>query len=180
MARDFAIDLGTANTLVYCPGEGIIFNEPTVIAVHAPSGKVLEMGDRAWQLIDEAPADVVAARPLRTGKITDFDVLERMMKLILQRCRAGRFPRPRVLVTVPATITQVERRAVEAAVKSAGGRAVVLVGEFRRCSRPSPGGQACPVWRRKVSESHRSVRRATRPSRTSNHITPGMSIGVPS
>lgn len=129
MSRDFAIDLGTANTLVYCPGEGIIFNEPTVIAVHAPSGKVLEMGDRAWQLIDEAPADVIAARPLRTGKITNFDVLERMMKLILQRCRAGRFPRPRVLVTVPATITQVERRAVEAAVRSAGGRAVVLVEE---------------------------------------------------
>lgn len=129
MARDFAIDLGTANTLVYCPGEGIIFNEPTVIAVHAPSGKVLEMGDRAWQMIDEAPADVIAARPLRTGKVTDFDVLERMMKLILQRCRAGRFPRSRVLVTVPATITQVERRAVEAAVRSAGGRAVVLVEE---------------------------------------------------
>lgn len=129
MGKDFAIDLGTANTLVYASGRGIVFNEPTVIAVHSPTGKVLEMGDRAWEVIDRAPGNVTAIRPLRDGKINDFDVLRRMMKLILERVQAPRFPKPRVVVTVPSAITQVERRAVEQAVRQAGGRAPVLVEE---------------------------------------------------
>jgi len=127
MGKDFAIDLGTANTLVYTAGQGITFNEPTVIAVHSPTGKVLEMGDRAWEVIDRAPGNVTAIRPMRDGKINDFDVLQRMMKLILERVHAPRFPKARVLITVPSAITQVERRAVEQAVKHAGGRSVVLV-----------------------------------------------------
>lgn len=127
MSKDFAIDLGTANTLVYASGQGITFNEPTVIAVHSPTGKVLEMGERAWDVIDRAPGNVTAVRPLRDGKINDFDVLQRMMKLVLERVQAPRFPRPRVLIAVPSAITQVERRAIEQATKHAGGRSVVLV-----------------------------------------------------
>ena len=129
MGKDLAIDLGSANTLVYRQDEGIVFREPTVIAVHSPTGRVLEMGERAWNVIDRAPGNVISARPLRTGKVTDFDVLQRMLRLILDRVGVTRFTRPRVLISVPSTITQVERRAVEQAGRSAGAKLVVLVEE---------------------------------------------------
>ena len=127
MGRDLAIDLGSANTLVYRSGEGIVFNEPTVIAVQAGSGKILEMGDRAWEVIDQAPASATVSRPLRSGKITDFDVIQRMFRLIFQRIAIQRFPKPRALIAVPSTITQVERRALEQAVRHTGARTPVLV-----------------------------------------------------
>jgi rod shape-determining protein MreB and related proteins len=127
MGRDLAIDLGSASTLVYRAGEGIVFDEPTVVAVHAHSGKILEMGDRAWEVIDRSPASATVSRPLRSGRITDFDVLHRMFKLIFQRIGMPRFPRPKVLIAVPSTITQVERRALEQAVHSAGARTPILV-----------------------------------------------------
>jgi len=129
MGKDLAMDLGSANTLVYRQDEGIVFREPTVIAVHSPTGRVLEMGERAWNVIDRAPGNVVSARPLRTGKVTDFDVLQRMLRLILERVGVTRFTRPRVLISVPSTITQVERRAVVQAGRSAGAKLVVLVEE---------------------------------------------------
>ena len=111
MARDLAIDLGTANTLVYERGRGIVLNEPTVIALNTRTREVLAMGHDAWQMIGRTPSDIVAERPLRKGAITDFDVTQRMIRLLLHRVRVGRFNRPRVVVCVPSAITEVERRA---------------------------------------------------------------------
>ncbi len=129
MGRDLAIDLGTANTLVYRQGEGIVFNEPTVIALNTRSGEVLAMGDDAWEMIGRTPGNVVAMRPLRHGAITDFDITQHMIRLILKRVGVSRFPKPRVLICVPSAITGVERRAVKEAAGLAGARDVVLVEE---------------------------------------------------
>ncbi|MDP9342619.1 MAG: rod shape-determining protein [Actinomycetota bacterium] len=129
MGRDLAIDLGTANTLVYRQAEGIVFDQPTVIALNTRSGDVLAMGDDAWEMIGRTPGNVVAMRPLRHGAITDFDITEHMIRLILKRVGVSRFPRPRVLICVPSAITEVERRAVKEAARSAGGREVALVEE---------------------------------------------------
>ena len=120
MARDLAIDLGTANTLVYERGRGIVLNEPTVIALNTRTREVLAMGHDAWQMIGRTPSDIVAERPLRQGAITDFDVTQRMIRLLLHRVRVGRFNRPRVVVCVPSAITEVERRAVAEAARRAG------------------------------------------------------------
>ena len=129
MARDLAIDLGTANTLVYRQGDGIVFNEPTVIALNTRTGDVLALGDQAWEMIGRTPGNVVAMRPLRHGAITDFDITEHMIKLILRRVGVGRLTRPRVLVCVPSAITEVERRAVKEAARMASARDVALVEE---------------------------------------------------
>jgi rod shape-determining protein MreB and related proteins len=129
LGRDLAIDLGTANTLVYRQGEGIVFDQPTVIALNTRSGDVLAMGDDAWEMIGRTPGHVVAMRPLRHGAITDFDITEHMIRLILKRVGVSRFPRPRVLICVPSAITEVERRAVKEAARGAGGREVALVEE---------------------------------------------------
>ena len=127
--RDLAIDLGTANTLVFQHQRGIVFNQPTVIALNSKSGEVLAMGDEAWEMIGRTPAYIVAVRPLRRGAITDFDITQRMIKLILKRVGVTRFAKPRVLVCVPSAITEVERRAVEEAATSAGARSVTLIEE---------------------------------------------------
>ena len=129
MGRDIAIDLGTANTLVYRQGEGIVFNQPTVIALNTRTNDVLAMGEEAWEMIGRTPGNVVAMRPLRHGAITDFDITQHMIKLILRRVGVSRFPRPRVLICVPSAITEVERRAVKEAAQMAGGREVALVEE---------------------------------------------------
>ena len=120
MARDLAIDLGTANTLVYARGEGIVLNEPSVIALNTRSGEVLAIGHEARRMIGRTPGHIVAVRPLRHGAITDFDVTERMVRLVLQRVGISRFKRPRVLICVPSAITAVERRAVKEAARRAG------------------------------------------------------------
>jgi rod shape-determining protein MreB and related proteins len=129
VGRDLAIDLGTANTLVYRSGEGIVFNQPTVIALNTRTNDVLAMGDEAWEMIGRTPGHVVAMRPLRHGAITDFDITQHMIKLILRRVGVSRFPRPRVLICVPSAITEVERRAVREAAQLAGAREVALVEE---------------------------------------------------
>ena len=105
MARDLAIDLGTANTLVYVRGEGIVLNEPSVIALNNQSQDVLAMGTEAWQMIGRTPGYIVAVRPLRAGAITDFDVTQRMIRLLLERVGVIRFNRPRVVICVPSAIT---------------------------------------------------------------------------
>ncbi|NCX79896.1 MAG: rod shape-determining protein, partial [Actinobacteria bacterium] len=111
MARDLAIDLGTANTLVYKQGEGIIMNEPTVIAKNRRTNEVLATGHEAWDMIGRTPSFIVAVRPLRGGAITDFETTEQMIRLLLKRAGVSRFARPKVLICVPSAITEVERRA---------------------------------------------------------------------
>jgi len=127
--RDLAIDLGTANTLVYRQGEGIVFNEPTVVAMNAATGKIEAMGDEAWQMIGGRSGNVVAVRPLRHGVMTEFDITQRMIEVVLQRVGVSRFPKPRVVACISSESSEVERRAVEEAVRFAGGKGVVLVEE---------------------------------------------------
>ncbi|MGZ8631955.1 MAG: rod shape-determining protein MreB [Actinomycetota bacterium] len=129
MGRDLAIDLGTANTLVYRQGEGVVFDEPAVVAVHSGTGEVLAMGEETWQLLGGDSGSVLAVRPLRGGTMTEFDVTQRMIELVIKRTMTVRFPRPRVLVAVPSLSSEVERRAIEEAIKSAGVRQVTLVEE---------------------------------------------------
>lgn len=129
MARDLAIDLGTANTLVYQRQRGILFSEPTVLALNKETGAVLAMGDEAWQMIGRTPGYIVAVRPLRSGAISDFDVTEKLIRLILQKGGVTRLARPKVLVCVPSALTEVERRAVEEATLSAGARTCYLIEE---------------------------------------------------
>src|SRR4026209_1184978 len=102
MARDLAIDLGTANTLVYMKGRGIVLNRQT--------GEVFATGREAGQMIGRTPGYIVAVRPLRGGAITDFEITERMIRLLLQRVGVSRFTRPTVVLCVPSGITEVERR----------------------------------------------------------------------
>lgn len=127
MARDLAIDLGTANTLVYARGEGIVLNEPSVIALNSQTNAVLAVGSDAWQMIGRTPSHIVAVRPLRKGAITDFDVTQRMIRLILERVGVSRFNRPRVVICVPSAITAVERRAVTEAARRAGASDAQLI-----------------------------------------------------
>ena len=129
MARDLAIDLGTANTLVYAKQRGILFAEPTVLALNKETGAVLAMGEEAWQMIGRTPGYIVAVRPLRSGAISDFDITEKLIRLILQRAGVSRWARPKVLVCVPSALTDVERRAVEEATLSAGARSCHLIEE---------------------------------------------------
>ena len=127
MGRDLAIDLGTANTLVFARDRGIVLNEPTVIALNEKTQAVLAMGHDAWQMIGRTPGYIVAVRPLRKGAITDFDITQRMIRLLLKRAGVTRFNRPRVLICVPSAITEVERRAVEEAARRAGAADPYLI-----------------------------------------------------
>ena len=129
MSRDLAIDLGTANTLVYQKQRGILFGEPTVLALNKETGAVLAMGEEAWRMIGRTPGYIVAVRPLRSGAISDFEVTEKLIRLILQRSGVNRWARPKVLICVPSALTEVERRAVEEAALSAGARACYLIEE---------------------------------------------------
>jgi rod shape-determining protein MreB len=114
MTKDLAIDLGTANTLVYSRGQGIILNEPTVIALNSRTQDVLAMGHEAWQMIGRTPGYIVAVRPLRGGAITDFEITQRMIRLLFERAGVSRLYRSRVLICVPSAITHVEQRAAPA------------------------------------------------------------------
>jgi rod shape-determining protein MreB len=112
---------------VYTKGRGIVLNEPTVIALNSHTQDVLAMGHEAWQMIGRTPGYIVAVRPLRQGAITDFDITQRMIRLLLQRAGVSRFNRPRVLICVPSAITEVERRAVEEAARRAGAAGAYLI-----------------------------------------------------
>jgi rod shape-determining protein MreB len=127
VARDIAIDLGTANTLVYVRGKGIVLNEPTVIALNTRTHEALAIGQQAWQMIGRTPGYIVAVRPLRQGAITDFEITERLIRLVLERSGVSRLSRARVLICVPSAITSVERRAVREAAKRAGASATYLI-----------------------------------------------------
>lgn len=127
VVRDLAIDLGTANTLVYAKGRGIVLNQPTVIALNTRTHEVLAVGNEAWQMIGRTPGYIVAVRPLREGAITDFDITERMIRLLLRRAGVTKLSRPRVLICVPSAITSVERRAVKEAARRAGASSAHLI-----------------------------------------------------
>src|SRR5688572_25444894 len=127
--RDIAIDLGTANTLVFERGRGIALSEPSVVAVDSESGSVQAVGDEARRMIGRTPATISAIRPLRHGVIADFDVTERMLHYFIHRVAASRWGRSRVIMCVPSSVTEVEKRAVEEACAVAGASRVHLIEE---------------------------------------------------
>jgi len=130
---DLAIDLGTANTLVYMKGKGIVLNEPSVVAISKDSRgskKVLAVGSEAKKMLGRTPGNIVAIRPLREGVIADFDITEAMIRhFILQVHNRRSLVRPRIIVSIPSGITQVERRAVRETVESAGAREMYFIEE---------------------------------------------------
>lgn len=132
-SNDLAIDLGTANTLVYVKGKGIVLNEPSVVAVHKDARgmkKVLAVGLEAKSMLGRTPGNIVAIRPMRDGVIADFDITEAMLKHFILRVHNRKsLVRPRIIVSVPSGITQVERRAVRETVESAGAREIYLIEE---------------------------------------------------
>jgi rod shape-determining protein MreB len=127
--RDIAIDLGTANTLVFVRGEGILVSEPSVVAVDTVSGAVHAVGEEAQRMIGRTPATIAAVRPLRHGVIADFEVTEQMLRHFIARVHHSRLAHPRVIMCAPSGITDVERRALVEACLAAGARSVHLIEE---------------------------------------------------
>lgn len=126
---DIAVDLGTANTVVFVRGEGIVLFEPSVVAMDTVSQEVLAVGAEARHMIGRTPATISATRPLRHGVIADFEVTERMLRHFIRKAIGRRLARPRVVLCVPSGITEVERRAVEEATLAAGARETCLIEE---------------------------------------------------
>src|SRR3978361_2532912 len=120
IGRDMAIDLGTANTLVYVRGKGIVLNEPSVVAINTNTTGIVAVGSEAKRMIGRTPGNIVAIRPLKDGVIADFDTTERMLRYFIQKVHKRRYARPRIVVCVPSGITGVEQRAVKEAAYSAG------------------------------------------------------------
>jgi rod shape-determining protein MreB len=130
LGRDMAVDLGTANTLVYVRGRGIVLNEPSVVAINTNTGKIVAVGIEAKRMIGRTPGNIVAVRPLKDGVIADFDVTERMLRYFIQKVHRRRhFAKPRIVVAVPSGITGVEQRAVKEAGYQAGARRVYIIEE---------------------------------------------------
>ena len=127
--RDIAVDLGTANTLVYVRGQGIVSSEPSVVALDENTGEVHAVGKEAQRMIGRTPASISAVRPLRHGVIADFEVTEAMLRYFIRLVHQSRFSHPRVVMCAPSGITTVERNAVEEACLAAGARQVHLIEE---------------------------------------------------
>lgn len=131
-SQDLGIDLGTANTLVYTPDKGILINEPSIVAVNIRTEEILSVGEAAKAMIGKTPAHIQVIKPLVDGVISDFEVTEKMLKYFIDKAHSEQFslaPRPRVVIGIPLDITEVEKKAVEDAAKSAGARQVFLVEE---------------------------------------------------
>lgn len=131
-SKDIGIDLGTANTLVYVKGRGIVINEPSVVAINKKTGQILAIGDEAKKMVGRTPAHIVASRPLVEGVISDFEVTEQMLKYFIDKVHRETFavfPRPRVVIGIPSGVTEVEKKAVHDAVINAGARLVFLIEE---------------------------------------------------
>ncbi len=129
-SQDIAIDLGTANSLVYVRGRGIVISEPSVVAVNKKTGKVLAIGEEAKKMVGRTPGNIVATRPLVKGVISDFEITEQMLKYFIEKVRKNKFTlgfSPRVIVGIPCGVTGVEKKAVQDAAKSAGARKVYLI-----------------------------------------------------
>jgi len=133
ISNDLAIDLGTANTLVYVKGKGIVLDEPSVVAVHRDSRgtkKILAVGTDAKRMLGKTPGNIVAIRPMKDGVIADFEITEAMLRHFILRVHNRRtFVRPRIIISIPSGITPVERRAVKETAESAGAREVYLIEE---------------------------------------------------
>jgi rod shape-determining protein MreB len=127
IGRDMAIDLGTANTLVYVRGRGVVLNEPSVVAVNARDGRPVAVGAEAKRMIGRTPGHITAIRPLKDGVINNFDICERMLRYFIQKVHQRRFAKPRMVICVPSGITGVEQRAVQDAAENAGARKPVYI-----------------------------------------------------
>ncbi len=131
-SKDLGVDLGTSSTLVYTADKGIIINEPSVVAVNNRTDEVLAVGEEAKRMLGKTPSHILAIKPLIDGVVSDFEVTEKMLKYFIDKVHSENFtlvPRPRVVIGIPLDITEVEKKAVEDAVKSAGAREVYLVEE---------------------------------------------------
>jgi rod shape-determining protein MreB and related proteins len=129
-SKRIGIDLGTANTLVYLAGEGIVLNEPTVVAVTAEENRVVAVGREAKEMLGRTPGNVIALRPLRDGVIADYTITESMLSYFIDKaCGQSRFLKPEVMVCIPSGVTQVERRAVMDAAMAAGAKVAYLIDE---------------------------------------------------
>lgn len=131
-SKDIGIDLGTANTLVYVKGKGIVINEPSIVAINQKTGKILAIGAEARKMVGRTPGYIMVSRPLVSGVVSDFEVTEQMLKYFIDKVHQESFsllPRPRVVVGIPSGVTEVEKRAVEDATYNAGAREVYLIEE---------------------------------------------------
>ncbi|MBW1708715.1 MAG: rod shape-determining protein [Deltaproteobacteria bacterium] len=128
-SKDLAMDLGTANTLIYQKGNGVVLNEPSVVALSRDSGKLLAVGQEAKEFLGRTPKKIEAVRPMKDGVIADFKVTQEMIKYFLTKVQGSRLIHPRIVIGVPTGITQVEKRAVIEAAESAGTRSVHLIDE---------------------------------------------------
>jgi rod shape-determining protein MreB and related proteins len=132
ISKDVGIDLGTANTLVYVRGKGIVINEPSVVAVNKRTGQILAIGKEAKKMVGKTPSHIVASRPLVDGVISDFETTEQMLRYFIQKVHKDSFslfPRPRVVIGIPSGVTEVEKRAVVDAALNAGAREAFLIDE---------------------------------------------------
>lgn len=132
LSKDIGIDLGTANTLVYVKGRGIIINEPSVVAINKKTGQVLAIGKEAKKMVGKTPGHIVANRPLVDGVVSDFEVTEQMLKYFIDKVHRDSFSffsRPRIIVGIPSDVTEVEKRAVIDATINAGAREAYLIDE---------------------------------------------------
>jgi rod shape-determining protein MreB len=127
LGRDLAIDLGTANTLIYARGQGIVLNEPSVVAIDITDGRPVAVGHEAKRMMGRTPGRIKTIRPLKDGVIADFEVCEKMLRYFIQKVHASRWSRPRMIICVPSGITGVEQRAVQDAAEYAGARKPVHI-----------------------------------------------------
>ena len=150
LSKDVGIDLGTANTLVYMKGKGIIMREPSVVAVDTKTDEVRCVGGEAKAVIGRTPGSIVAVRPLKDGVIADFDITANMLENFLKKaCGNSMFSRPRVVICIPSGVTEVERRAVREATLKAGARQVSVIEE------PMAAGPAHQRAHRQHDRGHR-------------------------
>ncbi|RKY92510.1 rod shape-determining protein, partial [candidate division KSB1 bacterium] len=129
LSSDIAIDLGTANTLVYVKGKGILVNEPSIVAIRRNDQEIVAFGSEARAMLGRTPDEISTIRPLRDGVIADFELAEEMIHYFIRRVQASRLLRPLVVIGIPSGITEVEKRAVRDSAEHAGAREVYLVDE---------------------------------------------------
>ncbi|NYE57730.1 rod shape-determining protein [Carboxydothermus ferrireducens] len=130
-STDIGVDLGTANVLVYVKGKGIVLREPSVVAVNRDTGQIIAVGEEAKKMLGRTPGNIVAIRPLKEGVIADYDTTEKMLRYFITKALGGRplFFKPRIMVSIPAGVTDVEKRAVKQAAKQAGAREAEVIEE---------------------------------------------------